>query len=130
MICSKCKKHKPDGNIQAGVFTCNECFLNEKVSKITREKAWKEDWRMVPVLKKHGIRGNMAAVYVKKHPVEFLRRKVWLMRYMLEKNKVGNKWCLMKSLIENGYGEPDAFHGWLKKKLQERKPGDFEVLYE
>jgi|GEM_PF-1669477 len=131
MKCSKCDENKTTGVVQDGEFVCNECFVKEKTAGIIKQRAWKQDWRMVAVLKHHGIRGNMAAVYVGRLPVEFLRRRVWCMRFMIDKNRVTkSKWCLMKSLIENKYPEPEEFHAWLKYKLDHRRQGDFQVLYE
>lgn len=130
MICSNCKEEWDNGTVENGKFICYRCQAFNLVKSVAKEHTAKKDWRLVEVLKTHGIQGKMAVKYVQDYNSEYLIRKIWLMRYLLFQQKVKQKYAMMKHIIERDYNEPDHFLEWMKRQKREYKKGDWRVLYE
>ena len=76
---------------------------------------------IIDLLKKHGIRGDVASNIFKTNKPEYIVRKCFLFDYYSEKNgngKILDSMRWLQSAIRNDYTESDAFLSWYKKKRE------------
>jgi len=131
MLCTSCKSDQSNGTFESNVFICNSCIAKGLAGGVVKKKP--TDSMIINVLKRHGLRGDVAYGYYlnPEYPLERLIKNVWLFRYIKSKGyKVANDTAFFTVLLkDNKYPIPDGFWDYMKQKQSSFDGKDFEILY-
>ena len=131
MICTTCKKPVTNGKIVGGKITCNNCTVNEMAKSLVKRGQYESS--IITVLKRHGVRGDVAYGYYMnpEYTLERLIKTVWLFRYIKSTGyKVANDTAFMNVLLRNKkYPPSDEFYEYVKEKQAKYDGKDFDILY-
>ena len=131
MICQNCKHDRENGEVKQGKFYCNLCLVKDDVKKMVDKKPVES--MIITVLKRHGLRGDVAYGYYKnpEYSLERLVKAVWLFRYIKSTGyKIANDTAFFTMLLrDKKYPEPDGFWDYMKQKQSSFDGKDFEILY-
>ena len=100
--------------------------------KVSHDKEIK-DSMIITVLKRHGLRGDVALGYYNnpEYPIGRLIKTVWLFRYIKSTGyEVANDTAFFNVLLkESKYPIPDEFWDYVKQHQSNYDGKDFEILY-